>query len=120
MNYLGLDYGKAKIGVSLANGPLAAPLTTLITLPIENSVKAIEELIKKHRVIAIIIGDSPKSFVAELRHLNLPVFVVDETLSSHDARRALLHTTRIKRKILEHSAAATIILQSWLDSHSPS
>ena len=31
MNYLGIDYGDAKVGVALATGPLAEPLTTVKT-----------------------------------------------------------------------------------------
>jgi len=116
MNYLGLDYGAAKIGVALSGGSLAQPLETLSTA---SSIKAIEALIKKHRIVAIIIGTAPKAYIVQLRSLRLPVFVVDETLSSHDARRALFHTSQTKRRELEHTAAAAIILQNWLDSHLP-
>ena len=114
MSILGLDYGKAKVGVALATGILAEPLTTLNT---QTSIQLIRELITKHNVDKIIIGEVSEEFLAELNGLGLEVKVVDETLSSHDARESLLHTTRKRRRELEHAAAATIILQNWLDYH---
>ncbi|MEK7163556.1 MAG: Holliday junction resolvase RuvX [Patescibacteria group bacterium] len=123
MIYLGLDYGTAKIGVALATGPLAEPLATFDT---KSSIKKIKELIVKLQIEKIIIGKPDKSLSFEFeKFVNLlnpdligsKLKIVDETLSSHDARLALLHTTQTRRKEKEHSVAAAIILQSWLDYH---
>ena len=114
MNYLGLDYGQSHIGVALATGPLAEPLTTI---PTKTALRLIKELIKKHNINAIIIGIPHASIHNTLEQLGLPVYEVDETLSSHDARESLMHTTQKRRRVGEHTAAAAIILQSWLDSH---
>jgi len=114
MNYLGLDYGQKHIGIALATGPLAEPLTTI---PTENALQLIKELINKYRIQAIIIGTHDESFQKLLEQLGIPVYEVDETLSSHDARQSLLHTSQKKRRLSEHAASASIILQSWLDSH---
>jgi putative transcription antitermination factor YqgF len=121
MNYLGLDYGKKHIGVALAAGPLAEPLDTV---DIVQAVKVIGQLADQHRVGGIIIGlpegpvrSAAQNFIDQLLVLNVPVFPVDETLSSHDATASLLHTSRSRRKIRAHAAAAAIILQSWLDAH---
>ncbi len=112
MNYLGIDYGATKIGVAIAAGPLAEPLTTVKTA---KALQSIKQLIFKHDINAVIIGDCPEIFLDKLSDLTL-VHRIDETLSSHDARQSLLHTSQKKRRISEHSAAAAIILQSWLDS----
>ena len=112
MNYLGLDYGAAKIGVALATGPLAEPLTTVKT---EKALQSIKLLLDKYNIDSIVVGDCPESFLDELSQLGI-VYQADETLSSHDAIQSLLHTTRSRRKNLEHAAAAAIILQNWLDS----
>jgi len=112
MNYLGLDYGAVKIGVALATGPLAEPLTTLKTTKALQSIKL---LLDKHNIDNIVVGDCPESFLDKLSQLSI-VYRVDETLSSHDARQALMHTTQKKRRNEEHAAAAAIILQSWLDA----
>ena len=48
---------------------------------------------------------------------NLPVFLMDERLSTTEAERVLLlgDTSRKKRKKVIDSVAATIILQTYLD-----
>lgn len=113
MTYLGLDYGAARIGVAIASGSLVEPLATLKT---KGAARALERLVRHYRVDAVVVGDCPESFVDQLRELNLPVWVADETLSSYDARKSLGHTTLSRRQAKEHAAAAAIILQSWLDS----
>lgn len=112
MNYLGLDYGEVKIGVALATGPLAEPLTTVKTA---KAVQLIKQLILDHQIDAVVVGDCPEVFLDKLSDL-APVHRTDETLSSHDARLLLLHTTQKKRRTHEHAVAATIMLQSWLDA----
>lgn len=114
MIYLGLDYGKAKVGVALATGSLAEPLTTIKT---EKALQVIKQVIEKYAVNRVIIGNSSPGFLQSLKDLKVEVEQVDETLSSHDAREGLLHTTQKRRQELEHAAAATIILQNWLDYH---
>ena len=113
MNYLGLDYGAAHIGVALATGPLAEPLATLNT---NTCISELEILISQHNIKGIIIGNAASDFLNQLAIFNLPIHQTDETLSSQDAVKSLLHTTQSRRQQLEHSAAAAIILQSWLDS----
>ncbi len=113
MNYLGLDYGTSKVGVAMATGPLAEPLTTLNT---KNSLQLLKQIIIDNNIDTIVVGDCSQEFFAKLQSLELPVQVVDETLTSHDAREKLLHTTQKRRKNLEHQVSATIILQNWLDN----
>ena len=113
MNYLGLDYGQKHIGVALAIGPLAEPLTTIST---NNALQLIKELIKEHHIEAIIIGTHDASMHNTLKQLRPPVYEVDETLSTQDATKVMFHTTPKRRKLKEHAVAAALILQSWLDS----
>jgi RNase H-fold protein (predicted Holliday junction resolvase) len=115
VNLLGLDYGAAHIGVAIATGSLAEPLTTLST---SQAIEHLKTLVTNNKITAIIIGDTSASFKDALLTLHLPIYQTDETLSSHDARLALLHTTQTRRKVKEHAVAAAVILQSWLDSHS--
>ncbi len=118
MNYLGVDYGEAKVGVARAEGPLAEPLDTFDT---GMALHELMLLTKKLAIDEIVIGDCPDEFLQMIKGWGLPVHQVDETLSSHDARQALLHKTQKKRREDEHAVSAAIILQSWLDrSTSPS
>lgn len=112
MNILGLDYGEKHVGVALAEGPLAAPLTTLSN---QSALEQIKNLVAKHKIEKIIVGDCPEDFLQNLKNI-CDVEQVDETLSSHDARISLMHTTQTRRKEKEHAAAAAIILQTWIDS----
>jgi len=121
MNYLGLDYGLTHLGVAFADGPLASPLTTI---PTTQAQKLLPVLIDTHKIDEIIIGRPDKSLKFEFENFlhyleirNLKLEIVDESLSSHDARQKLLHTTQTRRRTKEHSAAAAIILQSWLDTN---
>lgn len=112
MNYLGIDYGFAKIGIALAVGPLAEPLATVKT---EKAIRSIKLLINTHTIDSIVVGSCPEKFLGELSEL-ATVHHVDETLSSHDARQSLLHTSQKRRRLSEHAVSASIILQNWLDS----
>ncbi len=113
MNYLGLDYGESHMGVALATGPLAEPLTTLDT---RSALQLIKQLITEHNIDELVIGDCPERFLNKLSELELPINQADETLSTHDATQSLLHTSQSRRKNTEHAVAAAIILQNWLDS----
>ncbi len=113
MNYLGLDYGEKHVGVALATGSLAEPLTTIDT---SHSLRLIKQLMQKHDIDAIVAGDCPEKFLNKLSQLGLPVHQADETLSTYDATQSLLHTTQSRRKTTEHAVAAALILQHWLDA----
>jgi RNase H-fold protein (predicted Holliday junction resolvase) len=114
VNYLGIDYGEKKTGVAIAEGPLADPFATF---PTESALESIHQLVRSYSIEAVIIGDCPAEFSQFIRGWGVSVYQTDETLSSHEAREALLHTTRRKRKENEHAVAAAIILQTWLDAN---
>jgi putative transcription antitermination factor YqgF len=120
MNYLGVDYGSVHVGLAISTGSLVEPLATTTT---KKAVIQITRLVDEHQIDTIIIGlpdglihSEVEQFIHTLRHLNLHVIPYDETLSSHDARESLLHTTPSRRKALEHSVSAALILSSYLDS----
>lgn len=119
MNYLGLDYGQKHIGVAISAGLLAEPLTTI---PNNNLLTRLKQLITAHKIRTVVIGQPAGQLASEVRQLaswlsslNLIVELADETLSTQDAVKSLLHSGRKKRAANEHAAAAAIILQSWLD-----
>lgn len=112
MNYLGIDYGEAKVGLAVALGPLAEPLTTVET---GQALQVIKQMLEKNPINGIIIGKASEEFLTKLKALGPKVIEVDETLSSHDARLQVAHKPKLRRKMAEHSAAAAIILQNWLD-----
>lgn len=121
MNYLGLDYGLSHIGVAFSSGSIATPL---LTLSPPKSLTFLSQIIDKYQIDALVVGmpegsvaEPARQFARSLETLGKPVHMADETLSSRQAVDSLLHTTPARRQANEHAAAAAIILQSWLDSH---
>jgi len=77
MNCLGLDYGLKHVGVALATGPLAEPLTTL---PTKSAVQLIKQLVDDNSIRTIIIGRPDKKLkkdfeefikALDIKHLTL-------------------------------------------------
>ena len=130
---LGLDLGDARIGVAISDDErrLAVPLGTIRTgAPAD--VKAIAALVGEHDVTLVVVGHPlllsgeagerahhAERFAEALRgFLGVPVLLHDERLSTVEADRALRATGasgRERRRSVDRSAA-TVILQSWLDS----
>ena len=125
MRILGIDYGKVKIGVSLATSMLAEPLGVIrYKIPSEVFTK-LEKIVEKESIEEVVIGISEGGMEEETREfarllkakLSLPVHFQDETLTTKDAqiRSIEANIKRKKRKELEDAYAATVMLQSYLD-----
>jgi putative Holliday junction resolvase len=132
MRVMGLDVGEQRTGVALSDlmGWLASPLTVLRCSSRETEMEAIAELARKHNVDRVIVGyprslngtvgpqaQSVDRYVEQLRtHLEVPVMLWDERLSTAQAER-LVHESgkRVRRDTID-AAAAAVILQSYLDA----
>ena len=123
---LGIDYGMRKIGLSVAEGVLAEPIGTLIMNENDDIFIKIKQIINKEKINKIIIGISEgnmaiktKIFSKKLAEIiNIPVIIWDETLSSAESRKKMAEMGKLKkdRNLKEHSIAATLILQDYLDN----
>ena len=131
---IGFDFGLKRIG--LATGQTitgtASPLVTLQAVNQSPDWNGIEAQIRQWNPDALIVGipflldggetditRAARNFSRELeRRFKLPVYTIDESLSSFEAEQQLGQT----KKIAEHNKheidkmAAAIIVQSWLDS----
>lgn len=122
---LGIDYGKKKIGLAIAEGPLAEPLRVIRFESEKEAFKKTEQVVQVEQVERVVIGVSEgkmgqesRKFGGKLRDkLEVPVVFQDETLTTHEAqefsRKAGIK--RKKRKALEDAYSAALILQSYLD-----
>ncbi len=130
--YLGFDFGYKRIGVAVGQR-LTATATPLPTLQANEGVprfECIATLIKQWRPDALIVGyptrtdggnlyvtKPAKRFAKALKtRFELPVFLVDERLSTVEAR-ALLFEARGYQKLKKaevDSIAACVILEQWL------
>jgi len=134
MRYLGIDLGSKTVGIAISDktGFVASvykniPYTTNINL-----VNDIKEIILKENIEHIVVG-FPKnmnnsigesamkaiSFKEELENnINIKVSLQDERLSSKEGNNMLINnnTRRNKRKTVIDKIAATIFLQTFLDT----
>lgn len=126
MTILGIDYGRAKIGISIAASKIAEPYIVIRYHSTDEAIKKVIKVVKVEQVKKVVIGISEgemgeevKSFSLNLRErLKIPVEIFDETLSTQEAQRLAIEAGlgRKKRKSLEDAYSAALILQGYLDS----
>jgi len=131
MAILGLDVGDKRIGVSLADGLLAIPLTVIDRTGEGANLEQLLALAREHGVERIVVGlplsmngsigrqaEKVLAFSRSLsEHVDIPVDTWDERLSTAAAERLLLNSgmKREERKGKRDAMAAAIILQAYLD-----
>ncbi|OGY30418.1 MAG: hypothetical protein A3F35_01690 [Candidatus Woykebacteria bacterium RIFCSPHIGHO2_12_FULL_45_10] len=118
MNFLAIDYGLRKIGLSLSEGELAQPLPILIVKNPLDAQRKILSLIDLHKIETIVFGiphpDSIKAakFAFDLERLsNVRIVRVDETLTTKMGQKR-----GQGKKAAEDSIVASILLQEYLDN----
>ena len=120
MNFLGIDYGKKKIGLATSEGKLAEPMKVIRYKDIKLLVQQIKQIIQKENIEIIVVGISEGEMAEESKKFakEIGAEVFDETLTSQDAISLSIQagTGRKKRKKMEDAYAATIMLQNYLDS----
>lgn len=142
MRLLSLDVGDRRIGTALSDplGITATPLPAIDRRRVRDASAAVLTLAREHEVSGIVVG-FPLTLSGEAAHqaakvrdfvrvlesqTELPVVAVDERFSTQEAERLLKSTGRSSRsrdKGAVDSAAAAVILQTYLDaqaSDSPS
>ena len=132
--FLGIDYGAKKVGIAISD-PLrifASPYDTIIFDSQKKLLKEIEKIIVNESIVFVVIGlpigmngketlqtKEVNEFIDIFKQYNkLPFSTVDERLTSIQAMK-LLSDQGIKyskNKSLIDSTAASIILQTFLDS----
>jgi putative Holliday junction resolvase len=135
MRRLGVDPGSVRTGLALAEAdvPVATPLVTVTHASIDEGARRVAEIAKQREVEQIVIGlplamdgregdaaRRARRFADALSRLTrLPVVMWDERLSSASAERALRAQGKHgkARRAVVDQAAATLLLQSYLDAH---
>ena len=134
MRILAIDPGEKRIGVAICDptGTIASPLTVIKHISRLIDAATIADLAIQNQAEMIIIGKSldddgfptPASRRADRlaeairQQSNLPLRMWDESFSTQVARQARIEmgTSRQKRRGHLDELAATVILQSYLDS----
>ena len=129
---LGFDYGEKRIGVATGQTITASatPLTTLNAINQKPDWAKIEKLIVEWKPDALIVGlptylDGTSSEMTKKAQrfsrqldgrFNLPVYLMNETLSSFEAEQYLTKKDQHNKQEIDKMAAA-IIVQSWLEQN---
>ncbi len=129
---IGLDLGDARIGVAICDPDrrLALPLGTIHVGRPPGELIAVRDLAREHDADLVVLGlplhlsgdegdaaAKARAFAEGLAATGLRVELHDERLSTVEAERALRDAGvpgRDRRRSVD-AAAATVILQSWLD-----
>jgi putative Holliday junction resolvase len=131
---LGIDLGDARIGVAISDPErrLAVPVGTVHVGRPPGELIAIAALVRERGATLVVVGlplslrgergeraAHARSFAEALRSaVEVPVELHDERLSTVEAERALAAAGirgRERRSVVD-AAAATVILQAWLDA----
>lgn len=126
MTVLGIDYGRARVGLAIADGLLASPLTTVEwAMDKDKLERSLRGIVEREKVTKIVVGISEGVMAKESEELaqmlsvkmGMPVLRVDETLTTVEAKRRLLEgkVGKKRRTKMVDAAAAAVILQYWLD-----
>lgn len=118
---LAIDFGTKRIGLAISFATLAEPLAI-----VENNAQTLQvimQLCEEHGVEQIVLGVSENEMAVKTllfrdalqKNTTIPIELMDETLSSQQARTRLSHLPLSKRAgRVDHYAAAEF-LQEWLD-----
>jgi putative Holliday junction resolvase len=132
MRCLGIDYGARRVGVAYGDElGVATPLPALTSADEAVRWGALCALARERRATDLVVGypfnmdgsagfkaKEVDAFAARLRaELGLPVHLVDERLTSHEAESTIPPSRRraVRASGIIDSRAATIILQDYLN-----
>lgn len=131
MSVLGLDVGEKRIGVALAEGSIAIPLTVIKRVEESADLQRVISLAHEHNVDIIVVGlpfsmdgsigaqaEGVLEFAGALGQVtDIPVDTYDERLSTVEADRLMREAgaKRGKRKENLDAMAAAVILQGYID-----
>lgn len=125
-HYLGLDYGREHVGVAVGMGTLVTPLTTVSLLPYDVLVRELLRYVEEYTVCGLVIGitdgiltEEMEQFAVMLKErLGLPVYFIEEQDSTREARTRAREAGKQLRALgkKEHSWAAAVVLERWLES----
>ena len=134
MKIIALDVGRSRIGVALSDPDhlLALPLTTIERTAEPEDIAAILDLVDENEADEIVVGmplslsgqvgPQAREVVAFVKSLSaaadVPVVTLDERYSTVEAERLLREAGHkpSKSRARVDAVAATVVLQSYLDS----
>ncbi len=130
MKYLAIDFGIKRVGLAISSqdGIHAFPLCTYERTTRDALFEFILDTAKNENITAFVIGlplsmngedtlttSQARNFANSMkRRTELPIYLIDETLSSFEAEEYLSHVKQKNKKKILDQAAAMQILSSFL------
>jgi len=127
-NYLGFDFGEKYIGIAVGQ-TISSDANPLCILDVSRGIDwdKVSSIISEWKPAGLVVGQpltadrkptkllkAVQKFTREIgERFELPVYKIDEHLSSRAAKDLLNHSTQRKMGRLDDMAAA-VILQTWL------
>lgn len=125
MKFLGVDYGRSKIGLAVSEGELASPLEVIKISSLQNGVDVVVNKVVELGVGTVVIGlpesgqargDVEKFSQKLSREVGAVVVHHPETLSTQLARQEMVELgVSKKNRRAEDAHSAAIILQDYLE-----
>lgn len=134
--YLGFDFGNKKIGVAVGHSSTksASPLMTIKSIQQKPNWQLIGDLVQQWQPAGLVIGISRQAdgsdnlitgrmlkFTRQLQgRYQIPVYQVDETLTTFEAKQLLYDELQLRAEKLwevQDQLAAQLILQTWLNAN---
>lgn len=124
MRYLGIDYGKRKVGLAISEGISATPFKVLKVTSLKDALNKVTYIIEKEDIDAVVIGLAEsgealkitEDFIKELEKIT-QVMIVEETLTSKEALNKMIQNNLSRKsRQMEDAYSAEVILQNFLDS----
>lgn len=124
---LAVDLGQKTSGLAVSEGQLAMPYSTIKHQSIRDAVEKISKICDQLGVEKLVVGfveGKIKSYFQKFvkdfkaKRPEIKVILLDETMTTRQAQIYMikLQVPKTKRIKKEHEIAASIILQSYLDS----
>lgn len=127
MRYLGIDYGKKKIGLAFGTDDMKIASPFGIIRHDEDIIQKIKDIVKKEGIDVLVVGmpqgtgHEVVKYVLEVRTFAdtigletvLPVVTFDESFTTAEAIRLMRES---KQKGSDDAVAAMVMLQSYLDT----
>ena len=136
MRFIGIDYGTRRLGLAYGDEiGVATPLPAQVDADADRRWAGLVATVKARRATELVLGyplnmdgtagfkaKEVDAFAARLKaELGLPVHLVDETLTSHEAESTISKHRRreVRASGIVDSRAATLILQDFLNQKFP-
>jgi putative Holliday junction resolvase len=123
MYYLGLDWGKSKVGMAVADKETLIA-TAYKKISEENLLEEVLDFVQKNKLEKVIVGLNQnvqkerkfKKLIEDFQKHKIDFELEDENFSTKMAQKNIAEFKENKIADVDDAESARIILQSWLDN----